>query len=281
MTATTAAVTPNEAQVVRMGRIAIATQGVLYVVVGLLAGQIAGGDKEEEASQTGAIQTIAEQPFGQLLLVLLVVGLAAHALWRFVLAARGEADGEDDAKGVAKRLANVGRGLLYLGFLLVAVRILLSDSGAGGGSGGGGGKEKESTAVVLSWPAGPWIVIAAGLAVIALGAWNAKRAATRSFLDALDLSTLDHQRRKTVELLGVAGYAARAVAFALVGWFLVTAGRQHDADETRGLDGALRELVDKDYGPLLIGALALGLLLFGAYRITDALLRRPSEISHA
>ncbi len=37
----------------------------------------------------------------------------------------------------------------------------------------------------------------------------------------------------------VAGYAARGVAFALVGWFLVTAGLQHDPQEVRGLDGAL------------------------------------------
>ena len=71
------------------------------------------------------------------------------------------------------------------------------------------------------------------------------------------------------------------MAFALVGWFLVTAGLQHDPNETRGLDDALRELVGQAYGPPMLAVLALGLVLFGAFRIVDAVLRKPHEITHA
>jgi hypothetical protein len=267
-------------QVERMGRVALAAQGVLYVVLGLIAVQVAQGDTGAEASQRGAIETIARQSYGRILLAVLVVGLGAHALWRLTLAIRGEASDDEDSQSVAKRVANLGRSAIYVGFTVAAVRILLHSGASAGGGGGGGGKtEQESTAAVLSWPGGTWIVVGVGLVVIGVGVWNARTGITRSFTDNLDLSSLDEKQRTVVEVLGSAGYLARACAFALVGWFLVTAGRQHDAGETRGLDGSLRELATTGYGPVLLFLLAVGLVLFGAYRVLDGVLRRPSEIT--
>lgn len=277
-------------QVVRIGRVAIGTQGVLYGVVGLLAVQVARGDRGTEASQSGALASVGRQPFGRALLVVSILGLVAHAIWRLVLAVRGEPGDDEDSKSVAKRAANGGRAVLYVALVAVAVGLLTSSSGSsgsgdpassGGQGGSGGSSEKELTATVLSWPGGPWIVVGVGLAVIAAGVWNAKRAVTRSFLEALDLSSLNESKRRTVEVLGTAGYLARAVVFAMVGWFLVTAGRQSDAEETRGLDAALQELADTSHGPVLLLVLAVGMVLFGIYRIADAILRRPSEITHA
>lgn len=284
-TTTAAGRASTEEQIVRMGRMALATQGVLYVVVGFLAAQLARGDGDSEASQTGAIESIARQPFGTALLVLVAIGLVAHAAWRIVLAVRGEPGDDDDSKSVAKRAANVGRAAIYVSFTFVAIRILTSDrpaeGGGSGGSGSGGSTEQESTAAVLSWPGGPWIVMAAGVAVLGVAVWNARKAVTRSFTDDLDLSSLDHQKRRTVEWLGTGGYLARGGAFALIGWFLITAGREHDAGETRGLDASLRELAATGYGPILLLLLAVGLVLFGAFRILDAVLRRPSELTHS
>lgn len=274
MTAATGA-SMNE-QLVRVGRVALATQGILYGIVGFLAVQVALGDRGAKPSQRGAIESVARQSYGRLLLVLVVVGLAAHATWRLVLAVRGEPGDDEDSKSVAKRAANLGRSALYVSLTLAAVRLLTRS-----GDGGGEGSEQRSTSTVLSWPGGPWIVAAAGLAIIGAGVWNVRKAVTRSFLDDLDLAQRAAPRRRAVELLGAVGHVARGAAFALVGWFLLTAGLQHDAEETRGLDEALRELAETSHGPLLLLALALGMVLFGAYRVVDAAVRRPSEITHA
>lgn len=265
----------------RAGRVALVTQGVLYLVMGVLAVAVARGDRDAAASQTGALESIARQPFGRIALGLVAVGLLTHAAWRAWLAAVGERGG-DDAGSLAKRAANAGRAVIYLSFFAAAVRLLTKSGGSGGGSGGSGGDQaKESTSTVLGWPGGPWLVAGAGLVFIGVGLWNARTAITRSFADDLDFGRVSAARKPWVCRLGTAGYLGRGAAFALIGWFLVNAGRQHDPSETRGLDAALRELTTAPYGPILLLVVALGLGAFGAFRILDGLLRRDDALSRS
>ena len=87
----------DDDRVETMGRVALATQGLLYVIMGVLALQVAVGDQSAEPSQRGALEAVVRQPFGKALLVVVLVGLVAHALWRIVLAVRGEPGSDDDA----------------------------------------------------------------------------------------------------------------------------------------------------------------------------------------
>lgn len=254
------------------------TQGAIYVVVGLLAVAVARGDRSAEPSQRGALESIARQPFGRIALAVVVLGLVAHAAWRIWLAVVGDRGG-DDAGSLAKRAANVGRAVIYLSFVGVAVRLLTKDGGSGGGS--GGDQAKESTSTVLQWPGGPWIVVAAGLVGIGVAVWNVRKAVTRSFADDLDFSRVSAARKPWVCRLGTIGYLGRAAAFGLIGWFLIDAGRQHDASESRGLDDSLRELTTAPFGPLLLLAVALGLIAFGAFRVLDGLLRCDDALARA
>ncbi|MEO6628911.1 MAG: DUF1206 domain-containing protein [Aquihabitans sp.] len=259
----------------RLGRVALSTQGILYVVIGLLAMQVAYGDSSAKPSQRGAIESVARQPFGVVLLVLLIIGMAAYACWRLALAARGEPGEGDDGKSVVKRIANVGRAAVYGGLILAAVRILMDASE------GGGDTQRKSTARVLDWPMGETLVVLVGLAVIGAGVWNMSKMVTAKFLEHLDLAELDERQSKAVELIGRAGYFARGVAFALVGWFLVAAGLHHNANESRGLDASLRELTRTSKGPVLLLVLAIGMMLFGVFRIIDGQFRKLSEIAYS
>ena len=279
MTVAAAAGTKEE-NVVRLGRVALVAQGILYAVVGLLAAQVARGDAGTEASQTGAIDAVARQPFGKGLLVVLTVGLVAHAGWRLLLTVRGEVGNDEDSGSLAKRAANFGRFVIYAGFIVAAVRLLTSPGEPESGS-GGGETPKRGTAVVLGWPGGTWIVAGIGLVIIGVGVWNAKKAVTQSFEDDLDLSSLDEGPCHAVRTLGTVGYGARALVFALVGVFVVNAGRENDAQESSGLDDALGELAQTSQGPILLLILAVGMVLFGAYRILDGVFRKPSEISYS
>ena len=71
-------------------------------------------------------------------------------------------------------------------------------------------------------------------------------------------------------VVGVAGHAARAVVFGLIGTFLVKAAWEYDPNEAIGVDGALLKLTEQPYGELLLGVVAAGLLAYAAYCLVQA-----------
>src|SRR5579863_3830870 len=91
---------PGTELLARLGYIA---KGVVYLIIGVLAARVAIGDGGKTTDNRGALQEIYRQPFGQLLLSVMVVGLIGYALWCFLRAVM-DADGKgSDAKGVVAR----------------------------------------------------------------------------------------------------------------------------------------------------------------------------------
>jgi hypothetical protein len=116
----------------RLARAGFAARGVVYAIIGILAIRLALGLPGASASQQGALRTIAAQPFGKVLLILVAIGLAGYSLWRLVRAALGH--GPEDSDSGFDRLAALGSGLVYAGLAAIAVEILLGAGGGGSGS---------------------------------------------------------------------------------------------------------------------------------------------------
>ncbi len=158
-----------------LARVGLVAKGVSYGIVGVLALGVAAGAGGEATSRQGALKQLAGSTFGAVLLVLLALGFAAYALWRFVQAAATSEN--DEKKQWGKRAGYVGRGLIYASLAFSAAKIL---AGAGGGQ-SQNGKAHKTTAVVLSWPGGTWLVGIAGAAIVGVGAWNFYRGITEKF----------------------------------------------------------------------------------------------------
>lgn len=237
-------------------------KGVVYALVAVLALQVAAGGSDRQADQQGALRTVAEQPLGSALLVVLAVGLLAYAAGR-VADATVLAGADDKA---VERAGWLVSAVLYLALGALALSLALGrESGTGSGS---SGDPSGITARVMDAPAGRWVVALVGLVIVGAGAFQAKKGVSRDFLDELE------HRSTWVERVGVVGLIARAVVFALVGWFAVQAALQYDAEEAKGLDGALQEVAAAPYGPFLLGLVAIGLAAYAAHCATQARWRR-------
>jgi hypothetical protein len=248
-------------------RAGLATRGVVYVLIGVLAIKLALGDGGKTTNQQGALQTIGHQPLGTVLLILVAIGLAGYASWRLLRAAIGRGpESSDDAK---TRIDGVVSGIAYAGLSAMAFKIL-----AGSGGGGGASDPGKATGGVLGWPGGTWMVALVGAIIIGVGAEQGYIALKKKFLEDSKTGGMSHRVRQAFTALGVAGYLARMVIFALIGYFLIKAAIDYDPDEAIALDGALAHLGQTSYGPLLLGVVAAGLVCFGVYSITDARLRK-------
>jgi hypothetical protein len=147
------------------------------------------------------------------------------------------------------------------------------------GSGGGGSqteKAHRSTAMALGWPAGRYLVAAAGIVVIGVGLWNLYRGIARKFEDKWRVASLSATVRTWGARAGVVGHVARFVVFGLIGLFLVRAAIDYDPKDAIGLDGALQKLAHASYGSYLLGLTAAGLVAYGVYCLVDARLRDVS-----
>lgn len=253
-----------------LGRIGLVGRGVMYAVIGLLAIQLALGDASQEASNSGAIEWIAQQPLGKFLLVALTISLFCLAAWRLLDAAVGDPVEGDDASDRAEYAI---KGVVYAALAVGALSATVSNWSGNGGSGGGSGdsQNQQATATVLEWPAGQWIVTAVGLGIIGYAIYMFKKhVMDEEFLQRLSTS------REWVEKLGRAGYAARSVIFLVIGYFLVQAGLTHESGKTKGLSGALQEISGKGWGQLLLLAVAVGLLAYGLFSLVEAKYRRAA-----
>ena len=250
-----------------LARAGLVARGVVYVVIGVLALKLALGDGGKATNQQGALQTIAKQPLGTVLLIMVAVGLAGYASWRLLRAAIGRGpDGADDTK---ERIDGLVSGIGYAGLCLTAVKIL-----AGSGGGGGASNPDKATGGVLSWPGGTWLVAIVGVIIVGVGLEQGYKAVKKKFLENSKTGEMSHRVRQGFTALGVAGHLARMVVFTLIGYFLIKAALDYDPDKAIALDGALAHLGQTSYGPLLLGAVAAGLVCFGAYSIADARFRK-------
>jgi len=253
-----------------LARAGLATRGVLYLVIAALAVQVARGVGDERADKQGALRAVARQPLGRVLVLIMAIGLGGYALWRFVEAIVGPDDEGDPTKATLKRVGFAARGVLYTAFCVSAVRLLVS-SGTPSGS---DNAQSDWTARVLNWPAGPWLVGAAGVAIIGGGFYVGWRGLSRKFRKRLKAAEMSPVERRWIIGFGAVGMVARGVVFVMIGLFLVNAALQHDPNQAVGIDGALKRLVAQPYGPALLLVTALGLAAYGIYSLGEARFRR-------
>jgi hypothetical protein len=241
----------------RLGRIGLAAKGISYGLVGVLALKLAFGDGGKATSRQGAFKTIAHDPFGKAVLIGLAIGFAGYAAWRFANAFLDRKGRGDDPPGLAKRAAELAKGLIYAGLLWSVLKLLVTDQA-------GGGNEKKQTAGVFDWPAGRWIVLVTGIAVLGYAGWNLYRGVTCRFEKQLE------QTPDWVKPLGIVGLSARGLVFGVIGWFLVKAAVEFDPQKAVGIGGALAKLAQAPYGGAVLGLTAAGLLVFAAYCLAEA-----------
>lgn len=247
----------------RAARAGHVAKGALYAVVALLALQIPLGLGGKTTDRQGALRTIAQQPAGEVLLFVLAAGLLGYALWRFVQAFLDREDEGTGPKALAKRASYLARGLLYAFLAVLALGLVI-------GWGSSGGNEQEETARVFELPAGRWLVAGVGAGFLAAGLYNLYRSLTGKFRKHLREHQLGKAARGWTIVVGVLGHAARGVVFSLVGIFLLRAAWQYDPSEAIGIDGALRKVAQADYGGLLLGLVAAGLLAYAFFCFIQA-----------
>lgn len=249
-----------------LGRAGFLARGIMYIVIGWIALQIAFGKSRQQADRTGALHAISATPVGEVALWVLVIGFFGMTLWRLSEAIWPTGDG----RKATARMLSLAKAVLYA---VIAYGVLKYALGLGAPQ----SSNKQSvdlTATLMQHPGGRVVVVVIGLAFIGAGLYLGYQAWRERFLKDLQLGQLTTRTRNVVVWLGRVGGVARGIVFVTAGIFLVVAAVDSKPNQAKGIDSSLRALAGTPVGPWLLVLVALGLIMFGLFSCCEARWRR-------
>jgi hypothetical protein len=247
-----------------LARAGYLARGVVYLVVGFLAGRAAFEHRRPAASR-GAMMELLRQPLGRVMLGVLAVGLLGYAAWRFVQAVLDPERKGTKLKALGKRASYLFTTVVYVGMAAAATRLAL-----------GGPPEHDQTsagrwtAPVMQHPLGRWLLLGIGAWIAGYGLWLLWRSVAKEPEKRLDVSSLRPGMQRALKLAGRVGVAARGVVFGIIGVWLVLAAWHLRPGEAKMPAGALESVREQPYGPPLLALIAVGLGAFGFFEIVKA-----------
>lgn len=233
-------------------RLGYAARGLTYILLGYLA---LGSGGEAKDGATGVYDYLRDLPLGTPILWVVSIGLLAYALFKVASAIANIQNRSNDLKGATKRVGDAASGIVHLFLSYAAYQFA-----TGGGTSGDGSQEMAGS--VMQADFGSLLIGLIGLGFLIGAAMQVKQAVTGSFMKHI----AGHAPR-TVEAVGRAGFAARAVVFGIIGLSMVRGAWNGQGEAVKGLGQALLDLRDNG---LVYTLVAIGLLLFGAFGLVTA-----------
>jgi type IV secretory pathway VirB2 component (pilin) len=253
----------NSKTLERLARAGLIAFGITHILLAWLALQIAFGKAPATGDQTGAFATVAKQPGGKFLLIVIAIAFVGLMLWQGLEAVVGGASGGvSDKERMVERVASAGRAVLY------AVLAWNAFKTATGGTQSSASKQQQATQSIMHTGGGRFLIGLIGLAIIVIAGILVWYGLTDRYARKL------WRNPRWVRNLARLGYPSKGVAIGTVGVLMMVAAVTYDPSKSRGLDAALRALADAPFGKFILLVVALGIAAYGVYCFAQAKYRR-------
>jgi hypothetical protein len=243
-------------------RIGDGARGYLFVVMGLLALQIALGKISGTVDYQGAIAATADKPLGKFLLIVVLIGLVFYVLWALAAALFDLLHVGHDLKGLFKRTLLLVNAVIY-GLLIPMLIGYISGGSTKTGSQNFNIGRLASTIFLL--PGGKWLVAVVGAALFIGGLFTVLSGFRRNFDNEARSYSLSPGQVTWIKRAGRFGTVAYGVIIIVIGVLFFAAFTHADPYKATGIDGALLSLINLPFGRWLLGFIALGLISYGIY----------------
>jgi hypothetical protein len=247
-------------------RFGLIAKGVVYFMIGVFAIMTATNYGSQEASSKSVLKFIEDQPFGNVLLVLIGIGLAGYAAMRWYSVINGtegqNTSKEDQAKDAGKRVGYAASAVTHSALTVYTFSLVISSLG----SSGGGTSRQELIGKLLDQSWGQWVVGAIAIGLFIAAAYQIYKGLSGKFMD--DVSGLGGKKREAYEKAGRIGLPSRGVIFGVIAYFLFRAALQGSSTGKAGSDSALTFLQNQAIWLAIV--VAVGLAAYGVFMIIKA-----------
>lgn len=246
----------------KFARFGLVSKGIVYCLMGILSVLAALGLSRENGDKAEAFKVIYGQPFGQVILVVIALGLLGYVMLRFFQAFKDIDNKGNDMKGIFDRIGYTLSAFLYLGIGTYALKLVFGSSG-----GDDGDSRQFVVSKILEYPGGQYAIGIAALIVIGMGIYQIFRGITGKFMKRIHL--LRSNMKDAFKLTGTIGYISRGIVLGIIGYFLAHAAWRSNAEEAQGTGEAF-DFLQNEFGSVMMAIVALGMVGYGAFTFVKA-----------
>lgn len=233
------------------------SKGIIYLVIGILSLLAALNIGGQSSGTTQALKFLKKQPFGQVLLLLLGVGLLCYSFWMFIQSIKDPENRGNSRKAKLSRFGLFTTGLIYTFIAILAFYHLFTPAA------------KENSGANYLNLIGPitlsiifivvGIILAIQAVVLIVGVFRG------GLLDQFNLER--HKYYRIIRGVGKFGFYARAFIVAIIAYFFLRAGIYTGNHDIKGIADAFSFLDQSTIGRILMAVTAVGFVSYGVFYI--------------
>jgi hypothetical protein len=235
--------------------------GIIYVMIGVIALLSLMRLKDGGADESSILNLLDTIPLGNVIVGIILLGLAAFIFWKFYTAIVDPYNYGNDYKGFGKRIAIAVGGIAYGMIGYSAVQALL---GLANSTNGTPTDQRLMVARIFNWWAGEWIIgiLGAFIALTALAQFI--YIFKKGFREKFELGKLSEGKRKIITTFAYTGHIARGIIMGIIAYFLILASIQSNPSKVVNTDKAFNFLGEHVNHVAFI-VVAAGTICYGLY----------------
>ncbi|RIV26991.1 DUF1206 domain-containing protein [Fibrisoma montanum] len=244
---------------------------VSYVAKALFYGSIATfifryrtGLSAPEPNRDEVLKQLTDNPFGKILIALIIVALAGHTLWRLYEIWNDPYKKGKGIGGWLYRLNYLMSAITYASLGVTAFKLLVTNE-----KGEEDGK-KIWVAKLLQFQGGDWLVMLVGGVILIWAGMQVYKAVAGNVYKALKIDHLSGFWKVVLRVSSLAGFLTVGGILGGVGWYLIKGAWIEDPDWVKNMDDLIMALRAVPGGSWLQLVTAVGLVLMALFMLAMA-----------
>ncbi|MCV2884551.1 DUF1206 domain-containing protein [Aestuariibacter sp. AA17] len=260
----------NKTIIKRTAQVGYAAKTVSYTTLGfLIVASALNMVRASPPSKDDVFLKLASLPFGNGLLLAVIFGFIAYAIWRWLQCAL-DLDNQD-ADGIKHFITRAFYLFSGTTYFILAYGAFSAYSHSSSSHQGSKGAMKSYLA---QQPLSDEIYMLIGALILCFAAIQFKHVYQCDFLAKLNTDNMSDNAIRASKIAGRFGFAGRGIVYTLVGVFFILAGIHSSPEHAGGLTMALNTLLAQAFGQYLLAATGFCLLLFGVFCGFEARFRK-------
>lgn len=239
-------------------------KAIFYGTIAYFTLELALGSRGPDPNRKQVLEQLTSNTLGRILLVLMVLALAGHTVWRGV-----EIWADPYQKGMGPggwlyRLNYLLSGITYGSLGLTAGKLL---------AGQGAGQENQKqiwAAQLLHWKGGKGVIIGIGLIFITWAGLQIYKGLSGTVYKSLELEKQGGLARGFLRISGLLGFVTVGASLAGTGWYLLKGAWTENPKWVKNMDDLIKLLQELPGGWWLQLGVALGFFLMGIFMLAMA-----------